>query len=257
MLKTIIRKALEARGQVIIRKSEIESHTPDIPKETLSIYRQVKPFTLTSLERIAGLVDATRYVVDAKIPGSMVECGVWRGGSSMCMALAQLGNSQTPREMYLFDTFEGMPDASDADVDHFGRTASEMLLRERRLTMNERKQSALLAYSPLDEVRRNMESTHYPAHLIHYVRGRVEETIPSEAPANIALLRLDTDWYESTKHELLHLWPRVSSGGIVIIDDYGHWRGSRRATDEYFGEIGLRVMLNRLDYTGRLIQKLI
>ena len=159
--------------------------------------------------------------------------------------------------MYLFDTFEGMPDASDADVDHFGRTASEMLLRERRLTMNERKQSALLAYSPLDEVRRNMESTHYPAHLIHYVRGRVEETIPSEAPANIALLRLDTDWYESTKHELLHLWPRVSSGGIVIIDDYGHWRGSRRATDEYFGEIGLRVMLNRLDYTGRLIQKLI
>ena len=156
-------------------------------------------------------MDATRYVVDAKIPGSMVECGVWRGGSSMCMALAQLGNGRTPARC----TYSGWKACRTPPMptfDHFGRTASEMLLRERRLTMNERKQSALLAYSPLDEVRRNMESTHYPAHLIHYVRGRVEETIPSEAPANIALLRLDTDWYESTKHELLHLWPRVSLG---------------------------------------------
>jgi hypothetical protein len=256
MLKRLIRKALEARGKVIVGKYDADDRFADIPKETLSIYRQVGPFTMTSLERIAGLVNGTRYVVEANIPGSIVECGVWRGGSSMCIALAQLESSRTPREMYLFDTFEGMPDASDADVDYLDRVASEMLPRERRLTLDERKQSHLLAYSPLDEVQRNMEATRYPAHLIHYVKGRVEETIPSQAPANIALLRLDTDWYESTKHELVHLWPRVSPGGIVIIDDYGHWRGSRRATDEYFGEIGLCVMLNRLDYAGRLIQKL-
>jgi O-methyltransferase len=255
MLKSLIRRAMEARGKLIITKSELDDRIADIPNETVSIYRQVEPFTMTSLERIAGLVDATKYVVEANISGSIVECGVWRGGSSMCMALAQLRTSRTPREMYLFDTFEGMPDPSDADIDYLNRVASEMLIQQRRLTFDQRKQSVLLAYSPLDEVQRNMEATRYPTHLIHYVKGRVEQTIPSQAPANVSLLRLDTDWYESTKHELLHMWPRVSPGGIVIIDDYGHWRGSRRATDEYFDEIGLRVMLHRMDYTGRMIQK--
>ena len=125
----------------------------------------------------------------------------------MCIALAQLGSSCRPREMYLFDTFEGMPDASDSDVDHFGRLASEMLPRERRLAPDEQKRSTLLAYSTLDEVQRNMETTRYPAHLIHYVKGRVEETIPSQSPANIALLRLDTDWYESTRHETAWITP--------------------------------------------------
>ena len=255
MLRSLFRKALESRGQVIITKAELDNRVADIPKETLSIYRKVEPFTMTSMERIAGLVEATKYVVEADIPGSMVECGVWRGGSSMCMALAQLEAGRAPREMYLFDTFEGMPDASNADVDFLDRVASKMLPRERSLSPDERKQSLVLAYSPLNEVERNMKATGYPAHQIHFVKGRVEETIPNQAPANIALLRLDTDWYESTKHELFHLWPRVSPGGIVIIDDYGHWRGSRRATDEYFSEIGLRIMLHRLDYTGRLIQK--
>jgi O-methyltransferase len=255
MLKALIRKTLETRGKIIMAKADLNNRIADIPKETLFIYHQVQPFTMSSLERVAGLVDATRYVIEANIPGSLVECGVWRGGSSMCIALTQLRTSRTPREMYLFDTFEGMPDASDADVDYLDRVASQMLARERLLSLDERKQSLILAYSPLDEVQRNMEATRYPSQLIHFVKGRVEETIPSRAPTNIALLRLDTDWYESSRHELVHLWPRVSPGGIVILDDYGHWRGCRRATDEYFGEIGLRVMLHRLDYAGRVIQK--
>ena len=83
----------------------------------------------------------------------------------------------------------------------------------------------------------------------------VEETIPAQAPARIALLRLDTDWYVSTRHELEHLWPRLVSGGICIIDDYGHWSGSRQAVDEYLAEHDLQVLMHRLDYTGRLIVK--
>ncbi len=235
--------------------AELDNRFADIPKETIDIFKRVESFTMTSLERIAGLVDATRYVVEADIPGSMVECGVWRGGSSMCMALALLATGRKARELFLFDTFEGMPEASSADVDYLDRAAGDLLSREREMPLEQKKQSHLLAYSPLDNVQRNMEQTRYPAELVHYVKGRVEDTIPSQAPSRIALLRLDTDWYESTKHELVHLWPRLSLGGIVIIDDYGHWRGSRRATDEYFSEIGLRVMLHRLDYTGRLIQK--
>jgi O-methyltransferase len=80
----------------------------------------------------------------------------------------------------------------------------------------------------------------------------VEETIPENAPESIALLRLDTDWYESTRHELEHLFPRLSPGGVLIIDDYGHWQGCKRAVDEYFGKNGARIFLARVDYTGRI-----
>ena len=85
---------------------------------------------------------------------------------------------------------------------------------------------------------------------IHFVEGKVEDTIPAHAPERIALLRLDTDWYESTRHELEHLYPRLSRGGVLIIDDYGHWQGARQAVDEYFGDAHA-ALLNRIDYTAR------
>jgi hypothetical protein len=107
----------------------------------------------------------------------------------------------------------------------------------------------------MDDVRANLALTGYPEQLIHLVPGMVEETIPDAAPATIALLRLDTDWYASTRHELVHLWPRLVSGGVCIIDDYGHWQGSRQAVDEYLAEQNLTVLMHRLDYSGRLIIK--
>jgi O-methyltransferase len=86
-----------------------------------------------------------------------------------------------------------------------------------------------------------------------FVKGPVEETIPRTTPERIALLRPDTDWYESTKHELVHLYPRLVPGGVLMIDDYGHCSGARKATDEYFS--GSLLFLNRSDYTGRLAIK--
>jgi hypothetical protein len=100
-----------------------------------------------------------------------------------------------------------------------------------------------------------MDSTGYPSDLINYVEGKVEETIPVNAPDQISLLRLDTDWYESTKHELIHLYPRLVEGGVLIIDDYGHWQGARRAVDEYIEENNLPLLLCRIDYTGRITVK--
>jgi hypothetical protein len=95
----------------------------------------------------------------------------------------------------------------------------------------------------------------YPKEKLHYVQGKVEDTIPGAAPGQIALLRLDTDWYESTHHELIHLYPRLSAGGVLIVDDYGHWQGSRRAVDEWIAQTGARILLNRIDYTGRVAVK--
>ncbi len=81
------------------------------------------------------------------------------------------------------------------------------------------------------------------------------DTIPKNVPEKISILRLDTDWYESTKHELNNLFPRLVSGGILIIDDYGHFQGSKKAVDEYFEENKISSFLFRIDYTGRLFVK--
>jgi hypothetical protein len=91
---------------------------------------------------------------------------------------------------------------------------------------------------------------------VRFVKGLVEDTLPSSAPESIALLRLDTDWYESTRHELIHLFPRLVSGGVLILDDYGHWQGARKALDEYFEEHGVKMLLNRIDYSARIGVKL-
>lgn len=105
---------------------------------------------------------------------------------------------------------------------------------------------------PIDEVRRNIQSTEYPADRIRFIKGKVEDTILAAAPARIAVLRLDTDWYESTKHELEYLFPRLSVGGVLIIDDYGAWEGAGKAVDEYFTAKRLPMLLARSDYTGRI-----
>lgn len=221
----------------------------DFTQEEIDEWRAVSPFTRTGPERIQALLEAMKYVVRAGVPGDIVECGVWMGGSMMVAArtLRRLGESF--RNLLLFDTFEGMTDATAQDRDFRGQDATRMMGRARR-TSND-----IWAIAPLDAVKRNMDSTGYPSARIHYKVGRVEQTLPREAPDQIALLRLDTDWYESTRHEMQHLFPRLVPGGVLIIDDYGHWQGAKRAVDEYIEAHGVKILLNRIDYTGRIAIK--
>ena len=204
---------------------------------------------MTSPERILALRDAVRHVCRHGIDGDIVECGVWRGGSMMAAALTML-ECGARRRIHLFDTFEGMPPPAAADRDLTGVSAATLLAAEQR------ESGDTWAYSPLDQVRANLRSTGYPAELVRFVPGRVEETIPEAAPERIAVLRLDTDWYESTRHELEHLYPRLAVGGVLIVDDYGHWQGARRAVDEYLAASGARLLLSRIDYTGRMAVKI-
>jgi hypothetical protein len=104
-------------------------------------------------------------------------------------------------------------------------------------------------------VRAAVLSVGYPEEKVHFVQGPVEETLPEHAPAEIALLRLDTDWYASTKHELVHLYPRLAPGGVLIIDDYAYWRGARQAVDEYVNENELPLLLVRIDHGARVAVK--
>jgi O-methyltransferase len=215
-----------------------------------SLVKRVRRDTLTSAERIAAVSDATAYLADAEIEGAFVECGVWRGGSMMAVALTLLERGITDRDLYLFDTFAGMtePSAEDTASPYDGYSPHRRWRRHRALGRE-------WAGVPADVVRERVESTGYPTERIHLVEGMVEDTLPDHAPERIALLRLDTDWYASTKHELLTLYPRLTDGGVLIVDDYGHYEGARRAVDEYFGERDRAPLLSRIDYTGRMAVK--
>jgi O-methyltransferase len=211
----------------------------------------VKGYTCGSSERIVGVMNAVNYVVENKIPGAIVECGVWRGGSMMAAIHTLLKQNDRSRDVYLFDTFEGMSEPTERDVMFNGQRASELL------EGSERKEGVpnYWCVAGIEDVTRNVTSTGYPKEKLHLIKGKVEDTIPKNAPNQIALLRLDTDWYESTAHELQHLYPRVAPNGVVIIDDYGHWQGARQAVDEYFAQQPFKPLMNRQDYTGRLLVK--
>jgi hypothetical protein len=222
----------------------------DIDAAAAATIHHVQPYTMTSPERIYALIQAVRYVSATAIPGDIVECGVWRGGSMMAAALTLIECKDIARELFLFDTFEGMSAPGARDVDLEGRLAGQLLGVQDR---NDPK--SVWCYAPLADAQAAMARTGYPAARTHFLEGKVEETIPERAPARIAILRLDTDWYESTRHELEHLYPRLVPGGVLIIDDYGHWKGAREAVDEYLRVKGLKLLLNRIDYSGRIAVK--
>jgi O-methyltransferase len=226
------------------------AHPQDFTPHHISILSEVAPYTLTSAERIFSLIEAVSHVARLNIPGAIVECGVWRGGSMMATALTLRSMNRADRDLYLFDTFEGMPKPQDVDIHASGQSALPEFIQGQR-----GEDSSAVCYASLNEVKSAMASTGYNPDRVHFVRGKVEDTIPAQAPDSIALLRLDTDWYESTRHELEHLFPRLSPGGILIIDDYGDWQGARKATDEFIANHAPTLFLSRIDDTGRLAVK--
>ncbi len=248
MLKRVnqgFRKLLRSLGG----RPQSQEFPPDFDKATRELFEYVQPFTMTSMERLFALRRSVEYIVKWSIPGDIVECGVWKGGSMMAVALTLIELGATDRKLYLFDTFEGMSSPTAVDRDSSGEAAVDLLQRA------DKKTSKVWGYCPLDAVRRAMHDTGYDDDKVLFVKGKAEETIPNYAPKEIAILRLDTDWYESTYHELKHLYPRLSVGGVLIIDDYGHWEGAKRAVDEYIDQQNLRLLLHRIDYTGRICVK--
>jgi hypothetical protein len=224
----------------------------EVSQEDKQIIKTVAPYTYTGFERLVALLYAVRHISSRKIPGDLVECGVWRGGSMMAVALALKAIGETDRELYLFDTFEEIPSpTTNLDIDVLGRTAS--FLHERA---KKRNKGIPAKTASLQEVKENMLSTGYPENKIHFIKGKVEQTIPYPGLSEIALLRLDTDYYESTVHELNYLFPILSVGGALIIDDYGHWQGAKIAVNKYFDKHQqYPIFLHRIDYTGRIAIK--
>lgn len=220
---------------------------PDVAEADLRIIEAVRPYTMVNVNRLYAFIEATRYAVRNEIPGAIVECGVWKGGATMASIKTVRSLGRSDRDFYLYDTFEGMNCPTEQDRRHDGEHA--MLMFSRRRISDD---SSNWCRAELDDVKRTVLATGYDPQRIHFVKGKVEDTIPGTAPERIAVLRLDTDWYESTKHELEHLYPRLSCGGVLLIDDYGYWQGARKAVDEYFAGRRIPMLLNRSDYTGRV-----
>jgi hypothetical protein len=249
-VKNLIRAVLHRIGYDIVRYPVLSASDAqlivDLSAEEQEILAAVSPFTMTSLERRAALINAINYVMDARIPGDIAECGVWRGGSMMIVALVLLARGDTSRSLYLYDTYEGLTAPTDQDRCYDGTRAETMLQKNTNGT-------GIWCKATLEDVRHNLLSTGYPEEKLHFIKGKVEDTLPATMPQQLALLRLDTDWYESTRHELKHLFPRLDPKGILILDDYGNWQGARKAVDEYFSERQRLVYLHRIDFSGRML----
>lgn len=224
----------------------------DISEESKAIYQDCLPYTLLGIERIDSIVTSIDYLIKNNIEGDIVECGVWKGGAMYAAIRALVARKSFNRKIFLFDVFsaDGMSSTTNEtvyDKDYLGNTVSDSI--NKGLFVKEE-------YNfQIEDVRKLLKSTGYPEENIIFKVGRVEDTLPCEDIKKVALLRLDTDWYESTKHELIHLFPKLEKGGVLLIDDYGYWKGCRQAVDEYIEEKKLPLLLHRTDYTGRSVIK--
>jgi O-methyltransferase len=241
----------QQRPPVKLYKDILPIENPD-DRAYVDILNKIAPYTMTlndGLETTYSLFQAVRYIVQNKIPGDIVECGVWRGGSMMLVAYALRHFADTGRQFYLYDTYDGMTEPDDVDVDFDGKAMKPVWERATR-------EGKLMGFGgPLQSVKENMRLTGYPEEQMHFIVGDVLQTIPAQMPSRIALLRLDTDWYKSTLHELRHLYDLLVPHGLLIIDDYGWCRGARQATDEFFRDKPFKPLMQRIDQGPRLIIK--
>lgn len=228
----------------------IESEYPEIHDENFFRFaRIISKHTISDIAAQWSMYKGIEHIVKHKIPGDIVECGVWNGGSILLAALALSHFGDTSRKLYLYDTFEGMPLPDEVDVDCHGNSAIKAY-------HSFKDRGTIWGYGGTEDmVREVVRKSDYPYENFVFVKGMVEDTMPDTLPETISMLRLDTDLYGSTYHELVHGYPRLVKGGVLIVDDYGYFMGSRKATDQYIEENKIPLFLTRLNQSVHLAIK--
>ena len=224
MLSRIVNKVFEPFGYQLIKKTsklkfpiEINKEEREFISEILfPIYKKenLLPLSMVSVERLWAAISATKYLVENDIDGDMVECGVWRGGCSIAIAktLKKLGSS---KKVYLYDTFAGMTSPTTFDRNALTK---DLAIKKFRKMQNENHNK--WCYASLEDVKNSFMQYNLLDKAV-FVKGDVNNTLndSNNLPKNISLLRLDTDWYESTKKELEILYPLLQYKGILMVDD--------------------------------------
>ena len=240
--------ALLRRLDIEILRNASSKFPVELSEFEKSVLKKVKPLTMTTPNRLAGVALGMKYIALNEIKGDVVEAGVWAGGSIGAAALIGV-NDKLTRKYWLYDTFEGMNRPSFEDTPE--------ALEKYLATKHKDDEGSTWCEVNENQVRANLASLGVDLSMCNFVAGPVEKTLVNgPLPKKIALLRLDTDWYESTLIELQVLFPKLVKGGVLIIDDYGHWQGARRAVDEYFEGLKFKPLLIPLDYTGRICVKI-
>jgi O-methyltransferase len=253
-MKKLIKYFLNFLGYKIIKKNSIDEYSIDLNEDENQLIKIAKKFSMTNEERMAALTKAIQYIIENNIEGDFVECGVWKGGNLILMQNLLELHKIDNKKIYGYDTFEGMSEPNKFDINIDNEEALELLDKEKKIENNDKKN--IWCYSGYEYVLKSFnENTNI--NYLNLVKGDVAFTLKKKEnlPKKISLLRLDTDFYESTKIELEELYPLLSKNGILIIDDYGHWKGARKAVDEYFRKKKLFPLLNKVDYSCRLMIK--
>lgn len=249
-VKNLIQKTLNLAGyEIRPLPCKFQNFPLELSKSDEELIRYVvdNTYSMASVQRLVNTLKSCKYVVKNNIPGDFVECGVWRGGNGIVAKkiFEALGSD---KKVWMFDTFEGMTKPSDEDVN-----AKTCIKAEEKYHKTLGKTHSNWCYASIDDVKKNCKASSIKMSEVKFIQGDVCKTLiePKNLPQKIAVLRLDTDWYESTKMELEVLYPRLEKNGVLIIDDYGHWQGSRKAVDEYFSTQTYQPLFNVIDRAGR------
>ena len=231
------------------QKTQLKDIATELEKFDINLINQIidKKYTMTSVHRLINTLKSCYYVVENNIPGDFVECGVWRGGNAI-LAKKIFEHLNSDKKVWMFDTFEGMTAPTNVDIEAINQISAENKFAESQTTTHNE-----WCYASLEDVQKNCSDSGIDIAALKFIKGDVCDTLkkPDNVPDKISVLRLDTDWYESTKAELEVLYPKLSNGGVLIIDDYGHWEGARKAVDEYFSLQKYKPLFNVIDRTGR------
>lgn len=251
-MKKITKKIFSSFGMQITRSAGqfIEPTFPiESTNEEKKLMTDCSQFSMTGYTRMWAIIQAMKHINHNSIEGDLVECGIWKGGNIALIRLLA-DTYKFNKTVYGFDTFDGMPDATDQDDDLYGNSSIKAMAD----AIKKESIQNIHAYAGIEQVQENLKSLGVVSG-VKLIKGMVENTLSEAAnlPSSISLLRLDTDWYSSTKKELEVLYPRLSKGGVLVIDDYGHFKGARKAVDEYFQN--QNIWLHYVDYTCRLAIK--
>lgn len=248
---------VEGWGPVAPRVTDkLKARFPDIVDQRFwDIANAALPHTALSIQRLYAIFQAIDYLAYRKISGDVVECGVFKGGGAIALIKSLAIFGLTDRKVFLLDTFEGWPEPSAEDTDIFGQNHKKNYHKEIET-------SSKTSCYRLDNFFERTKSAIYentrefPESNIIFLKGMVENTLPNDQVGHLCLLRLDTDYYESTKWELQQLYPQLNDNGILLIDDYGQFHGARKAVDEYFSVRREKLLFSRDDFSGRTAIKI-
>lgn len=253
MLRTIIKLILNKFGYSIISNKDwmkkMENLIVEASDEEIGEFEKINKISLTSLPNKWSLIQSLKHVKNNNLPGDIVETGVFKG-ANLILINNFLKKFHIDKKIFAYDTYSGQSEPTDLDFDIKGTSMKKKF-------SDYKKKNLAPVYCSLDDVKNNIEKySQNDLDQLIFIKGKVEDTLVEEKnlPSKISLLRLDTDFYESVKISLEILYPRLVSGGVLIIDDYGHFKGAKIAVDNFFKD-KKNIWMHRVDYTCRLIIK--